>query len=201
MIKFVIFDVMGVVFTVGNDVEGMLIPYIQSMKPEVSDQSIYDAYMAASLGQMTSFDLWEGFGFEKTAVPEIERKYLENSYTLDAGFLSCAGELKKRYCLALLSNDVSEWSKFLRAYYGIEPLIDAAFISGDIGIRKPDVRIYRFALDALGVKPKECLFVDDYPDRVEAACELGICSILFNREDFDFRGLSVTSFEQLSQLL
>jgi hypothetical protein len=35
MIRFVIFDVMGVVFTVGDDVEGLLIPYIRSIKPDI----------------------------------------------------------------------------------------------------------------------------------------------------------------------
>ena len=201
MIKFVIFDVMGVVFTVGDDVEGLLIPYIHSLKPDIGAKDIKDKYMAASLGKISSHEFWTLLGFDSADIQVIERNYLEKSFTLDAGFLPCAKALKSHYRIALLSNDVSEWSKFLREFYGIEPLLDFAFISGDLGVRKPDPQIYRMALGALGAKPMECLFIDDYPERVDAARELGISSILFDRQVHDYRGLRVKSFKQLEQLL
>jgi len=201
MIKFVIFDVMGVIFTVGDDVEGLLIPYVRSLKPGIDDQDVRDIYLAASLGKIVSRDLWAQLGFDETDIPVIERNYLEKSFTLDVEFLSCAKALKNRYGIALLSNDVSEWSRYLRGYHGIEPLIDAAFISGDLGVRKPDPRIYSTALETLGARPSECVYIDDYPERVEAARELGICSILFNRAGHDYSGLRIKSFGQLMRLL
>jgi len=201
MIKHIIFDVMGVIFTVGDDVEGLLIPYIHSLKPDTSDQDIRDLYTDASLGKITSSDLWAHLGFDKADIPAIERYYLEKSFTLDTEFLPCAKALKNRYGIALLSNDVSSFSRYLRAYHGIEPLIDAAFISGDLGVRKPDPRIFNIAMETLGAGPSECLFVDDYPERVDAARELGICSVLFNREGHDYNGLRVESFGQLERLL
>ena len=201
MIKYVIFDVMGVIFTVGDDVEGLLIPYVRSLKPGIDDQKVKDLYLAASLGKIASRDLWAQLGFDETDIPAIERNYLEKSFTLDAGFLPCAKALKNRYVIALLSNDISTFSRYLRVYHGIEPLIDAAFISGDLGIRKPNPRIYSIALETLGARPSECIFVDDYPDRVDTARELGICSILFNRAGHVYNGLRVESFEQLERLL
>ena len=200
-VKVVIFDVMGVVFTVGDDVEGLLIPYVRSLKPDIAEQRIKDVYLSASLGHIASSELWEILGFDKAGIPEIERNYLSSSFTLDDGFLPCAKALRGRYSLALLSNDVSEWSKYLRDHHAIEPLIDAAFISGDLGVRKPDPKIYQAALDSLGVQADECVFVDDYPERVEAARKLGICSILFDRGGHDYQGLRVKSFGQLRQLL
>ena len=201
MIKHIIFDVMGVIFTVSDDVEGLLVPYVRSLKPNTSDQDIRDLYNTASLGEINSRDLWARLGFDEAEIPAIEKSYLEESFTLDAGFLPCAKSLKNRYGIALLSNDISSFSRYLRSYYGIEPLIDAAFISGDLGIRKPDPRVYGIALETLGAGPSECLFVDDYPERVEAARELGICSVLFNREGHDYNGLRVESFGQLERLL
>ncbi|MCL1981679.1 MAG: HAD family phosphatase [Clostridiales bacterium] len=201
MVKYIIFDVMGVIFTVGDDVENLLVPYVRSLKPETTIQQIKDAYMSASLGHISSRKLWELVGFEQTEILTTEHNYLENCFTLDDGFLPCAKALKKRYGIALLSNDISEWSKYLREFHRIEPLVDAAFISGDIGVRKPDAKIYRIALEALGIKPSECVFVDDNPERIEAASELGICSILFNREGHGYQGLRVKAFGQLTKLL
>ena len=199
--RFVLFDVMGVIFTVGDDVEGLLVPYIHSLKSGIPAHDIRDAYLAASLGRMSAIEFWALMGFERAAIPEIERAYLEQSFTLDAGFPTCAKALKDRYRIALLSNDVSEWSRHLRNFHKIEPLVDAAFISGDLGVRKPDPRIYHMAMDAIGARPGECVFVDDSPERVDAARELGMSAILFNREDHDYSGLRVRSFEQLARLL
>ena len=192
---------MGVVFTVGDDVEGLLIPYIRTRKPEADPQSIKDAYLAASLGKMPSREFWALMGIAQSDISAVEQDYLEQSFSLDAGFLPCAKALKSRYSLALLSNDISEWSRFLRVFYNIEPLLAAAFISGDLGVRKPDPQIYRIALERLDAKPSECVFIDDMPERVDAARELGISAILFNREGHNYSGIRINSFEQLTQIL
>ena len=162
---------------------------------------IKDLYLSTSLGQIASPDFWAQLGFDKADISEIEKNYLEKSFTLDEGFRPCARNLKNRYGIALLSNDVSEWSKQLRSFHNIEPLIDAAFISGDLGVRKPDPKIYNMALETLGARPNECIFVDDFPERVDAAREQGLGSILFNREGHNYNGLQIRSFGQLERLL
>ena len=80
---------MGVVFTVGDDVEGLLIPYIHTLKPDIAAKDIKDKYLAASLGKNSSQEFWLLLGFDKADIPVIERNYLERSFTLDAGFLPC----------------------------------------------------------------------------------------------------------------
>ena len=201
MIKFILFDVMGVIFTVGDDVEGLLIPYIHSIKPDVDAQDIRSKYLEASLGKLPSYKFWAKLGFDLSTIPQIEKAYLEKSFMLDPEFIHCAKALKNRYSIALLSNDVSEWSRFLRSFHGIEPLIDAAFISGDLGVRKPDSAIYYKAMELLNTRPDECVFIDDHPKRVDAAHELGIYSILFNRDGHEYNGLRINSFGQLERLL
>ncbi|HEY8481960.1 MAG TPA: HAD-IA family hydrolase [Spirillospora sp.] len=56
-------------------------------------------------------------------------------------------------------------------------LFDAVVISSEVGLRKPDERIFRHALDLLGVEPAECVFVDDIEHNVRAAERLGILGI------------------------
>ena len=46
---------------------------------------------------------------------------------------------------------------------GIAPLFDAIVYSGEIGVHKPDPRIFEYAASLLGVMPSECLFVGDDP--------------------------------------
>jgi putative hydrolase of the HAD superfamily len=56
---------------------------------------------------------------------------------------------------------------------GLRTYFQAFVISAVLGCRKPDPRMYRAGSDALGLAPRECVFVDDDPDLVAAAIELG----------------------------
>jgi putative hydrolase of the HAD superfamily len=44
---------------------------------------------------------------------------------------------------------------------GLDRLVDAAVFSSEVGVRKPDRRIFEAVLDTLGVDPRHCLFVGD----------------------------------------
>lgn len=61
----------------------------------------------------------------------------------------------------------------LHADLGIEGYFEAYAISAVLGCRKPDPRMYRHASDALGLEPAACMFIDDDPELVRAALELG----------------------------
>ncbi len=52
-------------------------------------------------------------------------------------------------------------------------LFDATVISGLVGMRKPEERIFRLAADQLGLEPAECVFVDDMEGNITAASALG----------------------------
>lgn len=59
------------------------------------------------------------------------------------------------------------------------PLLDDYIISGDVGIIKPDERIYRMLLKRIGRPAGECIFIDDSDENVFAAEEVGIRTILY----------------------
>jgi putative hydrolase of the HAD superfamily len=59
------------------------------------------------------------------------------------------------------------------AELGIAEFFDAYAISRVLGCSKPDPRMYHHASNALGLTPRQCLFVDDHPDLVAAAIDLG----------------------------
>ena len=56
-------------------------------------------------------------------------------------------------------------------------LVDAVVISGEVGLRKPDPKIYALVLDQLGLPAGGCVFVDDAPINVDAAAALGMTAI------------------------
>jgi putative hydrolase of the HAD superfamily len=56
-------------------------------------------------------------------------------------------------------------------------LFDGVVISGDVGIRKPTLKIYELGAQAIGLEPSECVFVDDLPFNLAPAAELGMGTI------------------------
>lgn len=59
----------------------------------------------------------------------------------------------------------------------IDELFDAAVISSEVGLRKPDPRIYHLALEKVGLAPAEAVFVDDAMPNVEGAKAVGMHAI------------------------
>lgn len=119
---------------------------------------------------------------------------------LDPDFLAIAERLKKRYVLAMLSNDVSEWSAYLRRRFSLDRFFASVVISGDHGFRKPDRRLYHVLLESLSVASSRCVFVDDQPRNLETASQLGMHTVCRLRND---RGPPTyeRAIESLSDLL
>jgi putative hydrolase of the HAD superfamily len=66
---------------------------------------------------------------------------------------------------------------------GLEREVDSILLSFEVGAAKPDPEIYRAALDAVGARPEEAVFVDDQAWYCEGAEALGIRSFLIRRQD------------------
>jgi putative hydrolase of the HAD superfamily len=56
-------------------------------------------------------------------------------------------------------------------------IFDGVVISGEVGIRKPAVRIYEMGARAIAREPAECVFVDDLPFNLTPAVELGMATV------------------------
>jgi putative hydrolase of the HAD superfamily len=79
--------------------------------------------------------------------------------------------------------------------YMIAKRFDDAFdfivISAEVGLLKPDPRIYELALRGAGATPAAALLVDDLPANVEGAMAAGMVAILFEDTDQVLRELAM----------
>ena len=99
-------------------------------------------------------------------------------------------ELKKKYRLLLLSNtnplhiDISAVNEFARFGLKVEDVFDKCYYSYEMKMAKPDAEIFEALLTDAGVKPEECLFLDDGKKNIDQATKLGIQSCLVDvKED------------------
>ena len=62
-------------------------------------------------------------------------------------------------------------------------MFDAVVISSEVGMRKPEPRIFLHAAGLLGLEPQECIFIDDIRANVTAAEQLGFTGVLHDVTD------------------
>ena len=85
--------------------------------------------------------------------------------------------LKPDYRLGLLSN-TNEWDyKYEIEKIRVFDLFDTVTVSYRVKAMKPDKEIYLDALNKLGLKPEECIYIDDIKEYSDAASAIGIRSI------------------------
>lgn len=57
--------------------------------------------------------------------------------------------------------------------------LEQVVVSGEVGLAKPDPRIFTLAVDRMGLDPGRTLFTDDLPHNIEAAAACGLRTELF----------------------
>lgn len=102
---------------------------------------------------------------------------------------------QKKYKIGILSNVSDDWiTRVLLTEQEVE-LFDAMVFSYQIGTAKPDHKIFKIALNRLGIEPTEAIFVDDVDRYCQAAEALGMQTILYK----DFQQVMV-NFNKLLEV-
>jgi 2-haloacid dehalogenase len=87
------------------------------------------------------------------------------------------------YELYGLTNWSMETFPEARERFGILQMIDRYVVSGAEGLVKPDPRLFQVLLDRYGLRAEECIFIDDNPDNVAAARNMGMRGIVFTNAE------------------
>lgn len=135
----------------------------------------------ATLGEISAADLWQSVCAHLNLAPE-QSSGLQQAFwggdRLDRDLVNYIRSLRPRHRTALLSNAFPDLRGALERW-GIEDAFDQVIISSEVGLMKPDPRIFELALRRLEVVPAEAVFVDDFELNVRAAREAGLAAIRF----------------------
>ena len=102
------------------------------------------------------------------------------SLVVNSGCVRLLTELKSlEKKLYAVTNTPSEDYSYIRSKFSFWDKFDDVFISGNLGMRKPDHEIFLHILKKHDLKAEETVFIDDTVENVEAARALGITCILF----------------------
>jgi len=128
-------------------------------------------------GHITMQQFYERLGHITSQTgAEVEAEFTQ-SMRVDQEVVALIGELQSQFTIAVVSNAESDFLRQLIKEHNLEPLFEHIVISSEVGYPKPSPEIFQHALERLQISPEEAIFIDDNPDNVTAAEQLGITSI------------------------
>lgn len=149
------------------------------------------AWDQAQLGYITSEEFWTGIGRrlglqQPAEIAELRRAFWSGD-RLDEELVTILRHLHRLgYRVGLLSNGPTDLAAYIGQLTG--EAFDALVVSGRIGVMKPAPLAYQLALQQLGTRAEETVFVDDMPSNIAAASRLGLHAI-------HFRGTAVLRYQ------
>ncbi len=170
MIKAIIFDCFGVFYVDAQASLQERFPNCQAELQDLRKKSDYglinkEEYLQA-VSQLTGLNANEVEGI-------VTSEHITNKPLLD--FIK--SDLKNHYKIGILSNVGRGWLESLFEEPQREGVFDMIIASGDEGIAKPDPRFFQLAAKRLGVKPEQCVMVDDVERNCAEARAVGMQSV------------------------
>jgi len=79
-----------------------------------------------------------------------------------------------RFPIISINNEGKELNDYRVSKFRLHDCFDAFISSCEVGLRKPDPRIFKLAMGIAGARPEDCIYFDDRPMLVAAASRTGI---------------------------
>jgi hypothetical protein len=143
---------------------------------------------AAEIGENGEEAVWEYvrtvLGIGEDEMTSFRREFWAGD-AVDVSFFALMHSLRPRWRTGLLTNSWLRdplpvfWTRYAVPEEVVRGAVEDAISSAQVGVQKPDRRIFETALERFGAAPGETVFVDDFTHNVDAARGLGIHAILF----------------------
>lgn len=148
------------------------------------EQLVWEGEMGhkAQTGAISAVEQWLYVLNQLGLAPDEQASFRAEFFAadvVDRELVDWIRSLKPRYRIGVISNALSDARHFVEQTAAIGDAFDHMTISAEVGVVKPDERIYRIALGAFDVTPAETVFVDDVLRNVEAARAVGMAAIQF----------------------
>lgn len=193
-VKAVIFDFGGVLVRMTDDRPRVALAKQLGVSLSTLDNLVFfsESAQQASLGTISVSRHWEAvraaLGINQEDMPGFLERYW-SADDVNWTLLDFIRTLRPRYKVGLLSNAWDDLRLTLHNRWNIDGLFDELVISAEVGVVKPDARIFKLAHERLGVQPEEAIFLDDIAENVTAAQVLGMIALRFTNTQEAIAGI------------
>ena len=183
-IRAIIFDVGGVIVRTEDRAPREQLAIRLGITRDELNRLVFESEGAqlATVGKITTEAHWQltrqTLNISEEAFEPLPEEFFGGDI-IDMELINYIRGLRDHYQTALLSNAWDNLRQALETRWKIADAFDVIIISAEVGLAKPDPRIYQLTLERLGVAADEAIFVDDFERNIEAANKIGIHGVLF----------------------
>ena len=191
-IKGVFFDFDGVI-TIEKHGSPTIISYISKelgIPYDKVEKAYYKHNKDLLLGNITHRDMWDEFCSDVGQV--INYRVLEDAFmnvTIDGKMIDYIKALRKDHLIGMITDNKADRIKAVVENTVLKGLFDVIIISAEVHGRKSEKRIFEEALRQAGLKPSECVFIDNTASNLEKPLEMGFHTVFFDDEKRDYSEL------------
>ena len=186
-IKAVIWDIGGVIMRTEDQAPRAELAAQLGVTREFLNELVFGGEQGtrAQIGEINQQEIWDYVRSELKLAPgeypDLRERFFGGD-VLDTQLVDFIRSLKPRFKIGIISNAWSQIADSL-VEWGIDDAFEMVVGSGDVGIMKPDPRIFQIALENLSVEPAQAVFVDDFIQNIHGAQALGISAIHFRSRE------------------
>lgn len=191
-IKGVFFDFDGVI-TIEKQGSPTIISYISTelgIPYDKVEKAYYKHNKDLLLGNITHRDRWDELCSDVGQV--IDYQVLEDAFmnvTIDGKMIDYIKALRKDHLIGMITDNKADRIKALVDKPELKGLFDVVIISAEVHGRKSEKKIFEEALRQSGLKPSECVFIDNTASNLERPSEMGFHTVFFDDEKRDYSEL------------
>ena len=151
--------------------------------------------------ELTFWDMGVDAALVPRQMPEYYLSVLASKHYLYPYAMEILTYLNEKYLLHIITNGFSEVQHIKLNSSRIDRFFQQLIISDEIGIKKPDIRIFQHALEKAGAKAEESIMIGDGLDiDIAGARNAGIDQVFFNPENLEHDHDVTYEIKSLSEL-
>jgi putative hydrolase of the HAD superfamily len=124
-----------------------------------------------------------GIDYDDKLIEKLTKYRTQGDYKLHKGVRENLERLSKNYKLGVLSNSLPSRRHHELKIDDIDRYFDQIIISSEVGVRKPNRKIYEIAIERSGFKKDEILFIDDKESYLDGAVDAGIENVVLYKTE------------------
>lgn len=182
-IKAIIWDMEGVLLlSRGGEMPAVVAEKLGTPYQETREIFYGEFNDIVDLGHYSQDDFWnhvlDTLGKSRSMKKILLDFFYEDQF-VDEELADAIRDYKKHYKTGLITNYSEIMREMIETEWQVKGLFDEIIISSEVGLVKPDPRIYQLMLDRLGCLPEQAVFIDDRIRNIEGAKAAGLNAILF----------------------
>jgi HAD superfamily hydrolase (TIGR01549 family) len=173
VIRALLFDCFGVLTT------DTWRAFVDTLPPEVDIDAARNLNRAYGAGIIGRQEFMDGVLDITGRQPREVETLLSSEIAKNTALLAYIQELKPKFKIAMISNIATNWVRDVFLTPQEQELFEEMIFSYEVGMTKPDPRIFMLACERLRVAPREAIMIDDIESYVQAAKAEGLQGIVY----------------------